>query len=384
MKKFVLFLVGVLTYFQSSAQNAEVVNAYNYHRNKEYANAKIAIDKAILDIKTGASPKTWYYRGLIYQDIVESPDVVIQSIDSEALNKATESYEKSMELDIKKIYVDDIKKRLPFIQNRYANYGIEKFKTKDFNLAGQYFERAVAIGEKYYNKLDTSLLYNAAIAAQNSKNSVKQKELLGRLITLKYPEADIYRSMANLYLSEKDTTKGLEYIAMGRAAYPNNNLLTIDELNVYMARGQSKQMIEKMEAAAAADPTNKTLHFALGATYDNMGKRDNAEKAYLKAIEIDPNYFDALYNLGAMHYNVAVEVFNKTNDLPMSKQKEYDAGKLKYTASFNKSLPFLEKALELQPNDSNTLLSLKEVYAKTGNLTKSGEMKKRIEGLKKK
>jgi tetratricopeptide (TPR) repeat protein len=115
-----------------------------------------------------------------------------------------------------------------------------------------------------------------------------------------------------------------------------------------------------------------------------MGKKVNAEKAYKKAISIDTVYFDALYNLGAMHYNAGVEVYNKVKDLPMSKEKEYNTGKAKYTASFNKSLPYLEKALTLAPNDVNTLLSLKEVYAKLDNFTKSGEMKKRIEALKKK
>ena len=143
-------------------------------------------------------------------------------------------------------------------------------------------------------------------------------------------------------------------------------------------------MISKMEEAAHADSTNKTLWFALGATYDNMGKKVNAEKAYKKAISIDTVYFDALYNIGDMHYNAGVEVYNKVKDLPMSKEKEYNAGKAKYTASFNMSLPYLEKALLLAPNDVNTLLSLKEVYAKLDNFTKSGEMKKRIEALKKK
>ncbi len=184
-------------------------------------------------------------------------------------------------------------------------------------------------------------------------------------------------------MAEKDTTKGLEYIALGRTAFPGNNALMIDELNVYMGRGQSKLMISKMEEAANADSTNKTLWFALGATYDNMGKRLNAETAYKRALSIDSMYFDALYNLGAMHYNAAVEIYNKVKDLPMSKEKEYNAGKTKYTALFNKSLPYLEKALEIQSNDLNTLASLKEIYAKLDMFAKSTEMRKRIEVLNK-
>ncbi len=384
MKKLSLLIILAGFAFGVKAQNAEVVNAYNYQKFKEYDKAKISIDKAILDPKTGISAKTWYYRGLIYQDIEESLDANVKVLDAQSLDKSIESFMKSMELDVKKAYTEDIMKRLPFLQNRYVNKGIESYKAKQFQEASDCFMKSATISEKVFSKIDTGLIFNAALANINAKNVAGQKELLSRLIDLKYQDAEIFRSLANVYMAEKDTAKGLELIAQGRKAFPANNSLMIDELNVYMSRGQAKQMISKMEEAAHADSTNKTLWFALGATYDNMGKKVNAEKAYKKAISIDTVYFDALYNLGAMHYNAGVEVYNKVKDLPMSKEKEYNAGKAKYTASFNKSLPYLEKALLLAPNDVNTLLSLKEVYAKLDNFTKSGEMKKRIEAMKKK
>lgn len=384
MKKLSLLIILASFAYGVNAQNAEVVNAYNYQKFKEYDKAKISIDKAILDPKTGISAKTWYYRGLIYQDIEESAEPNIKAVDAQALDKSIESYLKAIELDVKKNYTDDIKKRIPYLQNRYVNKGIEAYKAKDFQSAADNFLKSADLSEKLFSKIDTGLLFNAALAALNAKNVPVQKTLFSRLIDLKYPEVEVYRSLANIYISEKDTTKGLEYIAMGRTAFPSNNALMIDELNIYMSRGQSKQMISKMEEAANADPKNKTLWFALGATYDNMGKKENAESSYKKALAIDSNYFDALYNLGAMYYNAGVEVYNKVKDLPMSKEKEYNAGKAKYTASFNKSLPYLEKALQIQPNDLNTLASLKEVYAKLDKLTKSAEMRKRIEAQKKK
>lgn len=384
MKKLSLLIILTGFAWGVKAQNAEVLNAFNYHKFKEFDKAKISIDKAILDPKTGISAKTWYYRGLIYQDIEESLDANVKAVDTLSLDKAIESYVKAIELDAKKQYSEDIKKRLPYLQNRYVNKGVDKYKQKNFQGAADYFLKSAAISEKVYNKIDTNLIFNAALASINAKNLVQQKELLSRLIDLKYPDAEVYRSLANVYFAEKDTAKGMDYLAQGRKNFPSNNTLMIDELNIYMARGQSKQMISKMEEAARADSTNKTLWFALGTTYDNMGKKKEAEVAYKKALAIDEAYFDALYNLGAMHYNAGVEVYNKVKDLPMSKEKEYNAGKAKYVASFNKSLPYLEKALELQPTDVNTLLSLKEVYAKLDNFAKSTEMKKRIEALKKK
>ena len=210
MKKILILALGIMGYYQGFGQNAEVVNAFNYQRNKEFAKAKIAIDKAALNEETGIKPKTWYYRGNIYMDIMESQDTLIYRLDPDALLKTYESYSKAIELDLKKQYYSDIVNRLRYVQNRFANNGIANYKDKDFASAATNFETAVAIGEKYFNKLDTGLIYNAAIAAQNAKLVGKQKELLARLITLKYPEPEIYRSLAGVYFAEKDTTKGLE------------------------------------------------------------------------------------------------------------------------------------------------------------------------------
>ncbi len=383
MKKLSLLIILAGFAFGVKAQNAEVVNAYNYQKFKEYDKAKISIDKAILDPKTGISAKTWYYRGLIYQDIEESLDANVKVLDAQSLDKTIESFMKSMELDVKKAYTEDIMKRLPYLQNRYVNKGIESYKAKQFQEASDCFMKSANISEKYFSKIDTGLIFNAALANINAKNVSGQKELLSRLIDLKYQDAEIYRSLANVYMSEKDTTKGLELIAQGRKAFPSNNNLLIDELNVYLSRGKLSQIIGGVKNAIKNDPNNKTLWFALSTIYDNSNKKDSAVFAYKSALKIDSNYFDANYNLGALYYNQAVEVYNKVKDLPISKEKEYNAGKKKYTDYFNKSLPYLEKARQLQPNDLNTLLSLKEAYAKLDRFNDSKNAKLAIEALSK-
>jgi tetratricopeptide (TPR) repeat protein len=107
-----------------------------------------------------------------------------------------------------------------------------------------------------------------------------------------------------------------------------------------------------------------------------------SETDYLKAIEIKADYFDPYYNLGAMHFNTAAELANEANKIPFSKQKEYDAAIAKAKAAFEKAQPYLEKALELQPDDSNTMVSLQQLYAQLKLNDKSLEMKKRREGVK--
>lgn len=382
MKKILILALGIMGYYQSFGQNAEVVNAFNYQRNKEFAKAKIAIDKAALNEETGIKPKTWYYRGNIYMDIdnIQSQDSTYNIVDKDALTKSLESYSKVFEIDtVKMTYHKEIKNKVDYLKSRFVNSAIDNFQKKNFKLATINFENAALISEIFEKKIDTTYIYNASLAAYNDKSTLKQKELLTRLIELKYSQPDIYISMSKLYLVEKDTTKAIEYLTMGRETFPMNNSFMNEELNIYIMSGKISKMITKIKTAVSLDPKNPNLYFILGNIFDTQKKKDSAEFYYLIAIKSDSNYFDAYYNLGAMHYNTAVEIFNKTNDLPMTKEKEYNAGKLKYTKYFNKALPYLEKAYLIDPYELNSLNSLKEIYAKTNNFKKVGELKVKLE-----
>jgi tetratricopeptide (TPR) repeat protein len=113
-----------------------------------------------------------------------------------------------------------------------------------------------------------------------------------------------------------------------------------------------------------------------------LGKLDEAVAAYKKSIELKPDNFDAVYNLGALYFNDGAELANKANKIPANKVAEYDAAKKKFEAKFKDALPYLEKAHQINPTDIATMESLRQLYARLGDLAKAGEMKKKMEGTK--
>ena len=42
---------------------------------------------------------------------------------------------------------------------------------------------------------------------------------------------------------------------------------------------------------------------------------EKAENAYLEAIDIKPDFYDALYNLGVMYYNKGGDMLNEANNI---------------------------------------------------------------------
>jgi tetratricopeptide (TPR) repeat protein len=205
----------------------------------------------------------------------------------------------------------------------------------------------------------------------------------GKTLELNPANKDIYHELATIYLTQKDTTNALKIIETGREKHPDFMTLIYDELNIYLNRGQASKQISKIENAAAKDPQNKTLKFIAGVAYSANNDFVKAEEAYKKAIEIDPDYSDAIYNLAVIHINKGNEFINAANKLPATKASDvkYNDLKKKFEVELNAAMPLLEKARELNPKDLNTLTTLREVYIKLNKMDKAVELKKVLDQM---
>ena len=119
----------------------------------------------------------------------------------------------------------------------------------------------------------------------------------------------------------------------------------------------------------------RNLRFVLGNTYEKEGNPEGAIEAYSKAIELDPQYFDAFYNLGALHFNNGVERNTECNEIPPKDFKKYEVCKKEADAHFANALPFFESAKEINVEDISTLQSLKQIYARMNKMDKYNEVK---------
>ena len=212
------------------------------------------------------------------------------------------------------------------------------------------------------------------------KDNAKSKELLQQLIDINFNEPAIYIHMSNIYLEEKNTEKALEYLALGREMFEDDQGLINTEINLYIQLERTSELIEKLGEAISLDEENDLLYFNRGTIYDQKGDFTNAEKDYKASLLINPDAFGSNYNLGALYFNTGVETKNKANGT--SNNNTYEKLKKKAEASFIKALPYLEAAHQLKPEDKNTLLSLKQLYYLNGDYKKSEKIKLLIEELK--
>ena len=369
MKRIWMTMIAIIAVTTVFGQNNKVVEAYNHHRYGKLDKAKIAIDAATQHEKTMGEAKTWFYRGNIYYDIAISADSNFNNLDPDPLSVAWESYKRATELDDKGQYKEDITRFTMAVGEGFYNEGVLNYNEKDYKGAAMAFEKAFLVNESV-GKTDTTALYNAAIAASFAEDDAYSKELFNKVIDMGYSKPDIYASLSEIYKKEGDTVLALNTIKDGRVLFPEDFNLLIAETNIYLATNEKDLAMKDLEQALQFDKTNPTIFFAVATIYDQIGDKEKAEESYKQSLELNPEYFEANYNLGALYVNQAADILTKANDLPLDAVKEYEAAKTKADELLAKSLPYLEKALELNPEDVNTLISLKEIYTRLGEMEK--------------
>ena len=408
-KKTILALcIGFYGASSTFAQQKNVVSAINYlgYYNKDkdandLMEAKKYIDLATLDAETGAKAKTWSNRAEIYMLLYNSKDAKVADLKNGSLDEAAKAYAQTVKLDEKNNY-PQAKDGLKICAIIASNAGIENFKAAKFPEALNSFEKSIQLNEEFLQKTDSNAIYNAALSAEKSQNYDKAVQYFQKAIDIKYGGNEdgpmLHSLLAESYLKKGDKVNYISTIQKGRQLYSNDKQLILSELNYFIEAGKYKEAITNLELAMSKEPNNEIFPFNIGVIYDNLanpgeGKTaptekefnefvEKAEAAYKKAIEINPNYFDALYNIGALYFNRAVKQSEIVNNIKDNNKYKIESAKV--DEIFKKSLPFLEKGEEIRTNDvstyKNLISTLQKLYLMTEQTEKSVAAKSRLAG----
>jgi tetratricopeptide (TPR) repeat protein len=314
-----------------------------------------------------------------------------------ALDLAYDAYVKARAIDTKGSLKTDIASKIKVIGGEYFNGGISHFQQNHYDDALNSFDKTIAISNENHI-IDTIANYGEALCLE--KKAATDKAFLDKaiakyqyLVDIKMKEVSVYTSLANLYKDKGDLEKGSEIIAKGKEAFPGNTDLVITEANMYISTNNHAKAVNSLMVAKEKEPNNVSVLYAIGVTYDLLKNDtklseadrakyfDEAVKSYKETLDVDPNYFDALFNLGALYFNKGGEIINEANKLPISESAKYDKMIADGNNNLNLALPYLEKCETIQPKDKNTLVSLKEIYARLNMTQKLGEINEKLNSL---
>ena len=373
MKKLLILLsLSLLIGLGGYAQKNKRTSAYMYNKNKQFDKAIEAIDEAIKHPKTEKDAKTWMYRGIIYYNVATDTSEAINKLAANAADISVESFAKAKEYDEKDALEGEITMYLLNLTNYYYRKGADGFTNSDFASAATNFEQAFTIAQ-LDNKFDTIAAFNVGMSGIYSDNPEIAAEYLQKCVDVKFMDPRVYLFYARAEKQLGDTTKAFEVLAQGREYFPNESSLQLEEAQLFLETGNNDKLINSLKGAIATDPGNANLYRVLGQTYENIGEDENAIASYKKAIEINPDFADAIFNLGAIYVNRASVLYTEANNLPFEETEKYEKLKAQADADLHLALPYLERSIELNPDDEIVISALKEAYA---NLKMNDELKK--------
>ncbi len=371
------------------AQNANVVSAYNYMNDGKLDKAVEYIEPATSDAKTGASEKTWRYRGNIYRLIALGDDEALKAKYPNAIDLAVESYLRANELDVKGSYKVENVQALGALQGASLNAGNDAFGAKNYDEA----IRRYAVAERIANafgQADTNAIFNSALAYESKGDGANAIKRYQDALAAGYEKPEIYRYIASLQRKGDDLSGAINSVQLGRRRFPDNKDLILDEMSYLLAADRSEDAEASVALAIQTDPNNAVLYSVQGSLFDKKAGLatdakdesgmnqwyDKAEAAYKTSIEKDPKYFDAYFNIGVLYNNRASNEYEKCNAI--KSEDEYAKCKAKADETFLKGVPYMEQAHQLDANDRQTIQQLMKLYGKMGDQAKFDAMKAKL------
>lgn len=304
----------------------------------------------------------------------------------------------------KEVYTSDIKETIVNFKPMMLQYAFGLNQASKFKESAKVFEAVYNL-----DKSDASNLYNASILAVQAKdldNALKYYEELKRInytgegtsyfavnkasgkeesfasdgdrkaaIKIgthekprdeKIPSkrGEIYKNYASILLEKGRAEEAKKALTDARALAPEDTDLILAEANLYYEAKDLAMYKKLINEVIAKKPNDPDMYFNLGVVSTNSGEIEEAKKYYEKAIAINPKYFNAYYNLGALYLSGDDKIVKEMNSLGMTpkESKRYDELKAKRQKMFSSSIPYYEKALELEPTNESVKGLLLNAY----------------------
>ena len=177
-------------------------------------------------------------------------------------------------------------------------------------------------------------------------------------------KAEYVESAADIYKSLGDTAMALDIILKGRKLLPADKSLLLDEANIYTNKRDYQSLYPLLSGLLDTDANNADIAFVAADCYDHLNKLDKAETLYLKATDLNSSAYEPIFNLGLLYLKQS-----ETNNASSNHEKVLQAKQ------------WLEKAVEISPNDVNCLLALRMVYRKTGSQEQLNNINNKIKQI---
>lgn len=315
------------------------------------------------DSKTRKWPETWAIKAYLssYISILDSNEdnsdkyyeLAVQSIDSA---NRFDKFEDNSGLIAASTYNINIKKQ---------RKGNEAYEAGEFESAYKFLKE---VSDFFPN--DSTLAVNTALSAREIKNDDEALAYFKRAKNNGMRNPAAFQMMSNIYVGKLDNVEAIRAIEEGLRLNPYNTMLTNDYINLLLDNEKYAEAKQVIENTLKIQTRDKLLYYLYGYLHQKSANMGTSELAYNRSIDLDQNYFDALYQLGLVYINVGNQALTSP---------KRDAAK--FSSSLNRAEIILLRAHDVKKRDKATINLLVEIYTRKNRFDKAQEFKAQYDAL---
>ncbi len=319
-----------------------------------------AIEAAQKDKKTKNWPETWAIKSYLSSyiaiiDVNEANsyryyDLAVKALDTA---KILDKFQANSELIKASTYNINVKK---------LTEGNRAYNQNDFLTAYTILKDVSDFLPK-----DTTIAVNVALCAQKIQMYNQSLTYFLRAKENGVINPIVHQTIASLYASNFENDLAIKSLEDGLKLNPYHPFLTNDYINLLLDNERYDKAIKTIEGSLGTERrSGRLLYFLFGYLQQSQVKNYTlAEEAYKRALTLDQNYFDALYQLALVYISNANDALKQNN-------------KQKFTSYANRAEFTLLRAHEININDLNTVQLLIEIYTRKNRLDKVQELKRKL------
>lgn len=257
---------------------------------------------------------------------------------------------------------------------------------QEYGKAVEYLEELSDLGYDGSGKSYTAV--NIETGEKENMGSKEQMDLMVKTGQYKDPKVEpipskkgeIASLVARIYINQEQYDKAIESIDAAKAANPNDVDLLLSEANMYYQMGEKEKAISILEEAGNMDKSNPGVYNNIGLMYAEIDNTEKAVESYKTALEIDSEYNEARINMVAAMLGEERALIDEMNNLGMSKKDNarYDELDAQRKDLYKKVLPYLEKAMEVDPENKEIVKTAMNLYTNLDQQEKADALRDRL------
>ena len=252
----------------------------------------------------------------------------------------------------------------------------KEFDQDKYKEAYGYYDLATQIAE------NIDYEFYAGYSAQNAQ---MDDEALKHLLKVansedEYPNKKFaYNGVIDIYNRRENWDETLKYVAKAKELYPDEKIYGEYEIDVLINADRMDEAIKGLKDVIGQGGGNANMYYTLAFLQFNNEEFEDALASAGEVLKLEPDHYDALYVVGSIHYNNAVEILKVANN--EDDNAKFEAKKKEALDLFKVAQPYFERAIKINPEDLYTLRPMSTIYDQLNMDKERDEILNKIEAL---